>query len=294
LAIIRNTNVPMPFKYFAVAFLACTWKWFYYAPNTYKELKVQQMRRAGVEITEDMEVEQAFTIKAFLDGHAKRTKLYTGWDLFRNVMGPYLIGHFILLPLPFLLLGVGAFQNAVINLILGDILTNIHAFIVISTNHAGKDLYTFDRGCAPNSPTFYMRQVASSANFRTGGDLNDFMHGWLNYQVEHHLWPQLSALSYQKSQPQVKEICERNGIPYVQESVWIRLKKTVDIMVGKETQRPYPAAYEVEKDFMLWNSNKADAKAARATVEAPNDNVLGADGDVFEKPAKKAATPALA
>ena len=61
--------------------------------------------------------------------------------------------------------------------------TNIHAFIVIATNHAGKDLYTFSHGCAPNSGTFYMRQVASSANFRTGGDLNDFMHGWLNYQV---------------------------------------------------------------------------------------------------------------
>merc|ERR1711907_342510 len=259
-----------------------------YAPNTYKELKVQQMRRAGVEITEDMEVEQAFTIKAFLDGHAKRTKLYTGWDLFRNVMGPYLIGHFILLPLPFLLLGVGAFQNAVVNLILGDILTNIHAFIVIATNHAGEDLYTFDRGCAPNSPTFFLRQVVSSANFRTGGDLNDFMHGWLNYQVEHHLWPQLSALSYQKSQPEVKAICEKHGIPYTQESVWIRLKKTVDIMTGKATQRPFPPAYEVEKHKMVWNSNKADSIAARAEVEEINSNILG-DAKYKELP-----TPATA
>ena len=48
-----------------------------------------------------------------------------------------------------------------------------------------------------------MRAVTSSANFRTGGDLNDFMHGWLNYQVEHHAWPQLSMLSYQKAAPQV-------------------------------------------------------------------------------------------
>ena len=59
-------------------------------------------------------------------------------------------------------------------------------------------------------------QVISSANFRTGGDNNDFMHGWLNYQVEHHMWPQLSALSYQKAQPEVAAICAKYGVPYVQ------------------------------------------------------------------------------
>ena len=90
------------------------------------------------------------------------------------------------------------------NLALADAATNVHAFITIATNHAGNDLYQFGSSCAPNSGTFFLRQVVSSANFRTGGDLNDFMHGWLNYQVEHHLWPQLSALSYQKSQPEVK------------------------------------------------------------------------------------------
>jgi len=58
--------------------------------------------------------------------------------------------------------------------------------------------------------------VISSANYRTGGDLNDFMHGWLNYQVEHHVWPSLSMLSYQKGQPELKAICEKYGVPYVQ------------------------------------------------------------------------------
>ena len=34
-------------------------------------------------------------------------------------------------------------------------------------------------------------------NFNTGSDANDFMHGWLNYQIEHHMFPDLSMLSYQ-------------------------------------------------------------------------------------------------
>jgi Ca2+-binding RTX toxin-like protein len=33
------------------------------------------------------------------------------------------------------------------------------------------------------SDEFYLRAVIGSTNYRTGGDANDFMHGWLNYQI---------------------------------------------------------------------------------------------------------------
>ena len=58
--------------------------------------------------------------------------------------------------------------------------------------------------------------MISSADFAAGDDLTDFAHGWLNYQIEHHLWPDLSMLSYQRSMPLVKAICKRHGVPYVQ------------------------------------------------------------------------------
>eukprot|EP00619_Florenciella_sp_RCC1007_P005027 CAMPEP_0205924478 /NCGR_PEP_ID=MMETSP1325-20131115/16999_1 /ASSEMBLY_ACC=CAM_ASM_000708 /TAXON_ID=236786 /ORGANISM="Florenciella sp., Strain RCC1007" /LENGTH=59 /DNA_ID=CAMNT_0053292841 /DNA_START=21 /DNA_END=197 /DNA_ORIENTATION=- len=58
-----------------------------------------------------------------------------------------------------------------------------------------------------------------------GTDVVDFIHGWLNYQIEHHLWPDLSMLSYQKAAPLVKDICKRHGVPYVQHNVFWRLKK---------------------------------------------------------------------
>ena len=211
----------------------------------------------------------------------KAEKWYNFRDFFKKVMGPYLFGHFFLLPLPVLAIGWGLggqaqglrwFGHAVMNLLLADVVTNIHSFIAIATNHAGNDLYKFDRSCAPNSATFYLRQVVSSANFRTGSDTNDFMQGWLNYQVEHHLWPSLSALSYQKAQPQVAEICEKYGVPYIQENVFLRLKKTVDIMVGKADQRTYPSAYENDKDAMTWTDQKEVAKlgmgAGGSTISA--------------------------
>ena len=54
-----------------------------------------------------------------------------------------------------------------------------------------------------------MRQVLGSTNFRTGGDVNDFLHGWLNYQIEHHLWPDLSPRQLQFAQPLTEEAGRR-------------------------------------------------------------------------------------
>jgi len=223
------------------------------------------MRKLGKPVTEDMGPDEAFTVKTYVDRYIpgiNPTMWYSFSELMQKVIGPYLLIHFFVMPLPCLLLGTGAYMNALANLFLAEILTNIHSFIVIASNHAGHDMYKFDRGCIPNSATFYMRQVVSSVNFKTGGDLNDALHGYLNYQIEHHVWPNLSALSYQRGQPELKAICEKYGVPYIQESVWVRLKKTVDIMVGLADQRPFPSHLERESDLKVWTSEDTAANSA--------------------------------
>jgi hypothetical protein len=55
-------------------------------------------------------------------------------------------------------------------------------------------------------------------------------------------------LQYQKAAPQLKAICEKYGVPYVQESVWERLRKTVDIMIGKTDMKVFPTELEPAKD----------------------------------------------
>ena len=47
LELMRDIQLPRPLKYVGVAFLAAMWKWYYYAPNTYKQLKIAQLRKAG-------------------------------------------------------------------------------------------------------------------------------------------------------------------------------------------------------------------------------------------------------
>ena len=223
-----------------------TWKFTYYAPNTYKELKISQLRRQQKKPLPSLLLDGPVILhEVFFPGTALGVPpLFGRWEYFTKVMGPYL-ARFLLFPGAFWLLGGATFfWNALANMVLAEMCTNFHAFIIVATHHSGDDLYRFETSCKFNSPTFLLRQVISSANFATGGDLNDFMHGWLNYQVEHHLWPNLSMLSYQRAQPLVKTICFKHGVPYIQQSVFRRLWKTIQIMVGTASMRRYPTSQE--------------------------------------------------
>jgi fatty acid desaturase len=152
------------------------------------------------------------------------------------------------------------YWNAVKNLVFAELLTNVHGFIAVVTNHAGDDMYRFRDGCRPFSGSFYLRQVLASVDFCMGTDIVDFLHGYLNYQIEHHLWPNLSMLSYQKSAPLVREICRKHNVPYIKENVFWRLKKTIDIMCGSTSMKWFPEKYErlyLEQDAVQEARKKA-------------------------------------
>jgi fatty acid desaturase len=247
---IREMQAPVALKYLIVGINMMTWKWAYYAPNTYKELKLAKLRRAGKPMPAGVDTTDALTIRCLLAGNST---FYSLWEFITVVAGPYLLIHFFLMP-AFLLFvenyaGVAPgtyYIPAVKNLFCAEILTNVHAFVAIVTNHAGDDMYRFRDACTPYSGSFYLRQVLASVDFSYGSDLVDFLHGWLNYQVEHHLWPNLSMLSYQKAGPLVKAICVKHGVPYVQQNVFWRVHKTAEIMVGTTSMRWFPEAKEAE------------------------------------------------
>ncbi|KAJ8601692.1 hypothetical protein CTAYLR_003182 [Chrysophaeum taylorii] len=248
---LRESSTSKPWKYLVVFLMMVSWKWWYYAPNTFKQLKATERRRRGQapRSKSEEDLPQLFNF-AWLLGGGEQT-FFNSTEFLVRCLLPYFVQRFVLLPLPFFLLSSRALVRAVVSLFLAEIATNAHSFIVIATNHAGDDLYRFERHCKPRSPTFYLRQVISSANFWTGTDVGDFLQGWLNYQIEHHMWPDLSMLSYRKAQPILKQICEKHGIPYVQHNVFYRLKKLVDIMVGDATMRKFPTAFERQVDVVV-------------------------------------------
>ena len=223
---IRNAKVPRALKLLAVGAYACTWKLSYYAPHT---LQVLQRKRRRRELRTGTLTDDARGPERYVSAFDPRTP--EGREIWKRSVLPYGLGRFVALPALFAPLGPLAVASVAINSLGAELMTNLHTFAIIAPNHAGDDLARFETRPADRMDWF-LRQVAGTANFATGGDVNDFLHGFLNYQIEHHLFPDLPPLQYQRLQPKVREVCERHGVPYRQESVFARLKKLVAIAVG--------------------------------------------------------------
>lgn len=217
----RNTEdlrvwyVPKPLRYLIVAALTATWRASYYAPKTYRLYHARGGR--GEPTTPLGKARQLLSLAA-------------------DCYVPYAAMQFVALPALFLPLGPLAAGSALVNSLLADVATNVHTFLVVGPNHSGDDLFRFDSKPASRAEHF-VRQVLSSVNYRTGGDVNDYLHLFLNYQIEHHLYPDLPMKKYQQAQARVKEICDRHGVPYVQEGVFTRFGKLVDVIVGNASMR---------------------------------------------------------
>ncbi|HEX3796164.1 MAG TPA: acyl-CoA desaturase [Acidimicrobiales bacterium] len=100
--------------------------------------------------------------------------------------------------------------NAVANLV-----RNVWAFAIIFCGHFPSGVLEFTEAECENESRghWYFRQMLGSGNI-SGGRLFHIMSGNLSFQIEHHLFPDIPARRYQQIAPQVREICERYGIPY--------------------------------------------------------------------------------
>lgn len=224
---LRALPAPHWLKRLGVLLFAATWKFTYYAPNIYALHRREQKRRAEGRLFDPSlsttDVDLVRTWSPFSED---------GGPFWRDVVGPYLGLRLVLLPLLFAPLGAWAAVSVAINSVAAEFLTGLHTFVIVVPNHAGDDMWRYDRPPTDRAE-FYVRQVLGSVNFRTGGELNDFLHGFLNYQVEHHLWPDAPPLLYVHAAPEVKAICARHGVPYTQEGVFRRVGRLLDIMTGK-------------------------------------------------------------
>jgi len=214
---LHSATIPMPLRYLITFLFMGMWKFLYYAPNTLRVLTNKKRKE-----------EDKLTIQ-HLEWNIN-TK--NGFELWMDYILPYAAIKFIIIPALFIPFGVTAVFNALIVVLIAEYFTNLHSFVVIVPNHSASDIYMFEKP-HQGQGEFYLRQIMGSVNYHTGSDIKDFSHGWLNYQIEHHLFPNLPLSQYQKMQPLVKEVCRKYHIEYRQESVFKRLKMTIDLLVGK-------------------------------------------------------------
>ncbi len=225
MAKIRDAKLPRFVKWAVVAFYAGTWKLTYYAPNTRQVLRRGEAEKRARNGEHVEQIPAEATLFSEMDPRTKEGRAFLGSIL------PYALARFVAAPLAFLPLGPVASTNVLVNTALAEVLTNLHTFVIIVPNHAGDDLYRFDEPLHDRNE-FFVRQVLGSVNFRGGSDLADFLQGFLNYQIEHHLFPDLPPLKYREAQPRVEALCAKHGIPYVMEGVGGRVRRMLSIMMG--------------------------------------------------------------
>lgn len=272
---LRSLQLPQILKYVFMLFWTFNWKFSYYSPNTFKELTFSKpdtwLARnwpAGAKKTAPVLAYDWIRLpaEALLRGHLMEAAYWM--IFFMHWLGvvlpmmatvalpglwPLLLGEAKLWPSS---VSPGqAAVRALLTSVAADFLSNAHSFVIIVCNHAGGDLYRYSTSCKAHSAEFLLRCAYSSANFETGTELIDTVYGWLNYQVEHHMFPDMTSLQYRKLQPLVKSICKKHNVQYVQMNAlrrtWMMFQVAVgDVDMKRCTALVPPSAYKnsVETD----------------------------------------------
>jgi NADPH-dependent stearoyl-CoA 9-desaturase len=96
-----------------------------------------------------------------------------------------------------------------------NVARNVWSYAIIFCGHFPDQTYTFSQAEVEDESQggWYVRQLLGAANIE-GSPLFHVASGNLGYQVEHHLFPDLPSTRYAEVAPQVKDICERYGLPY--------------------------------------------------------------------------------
>ena len=92
---------------------------------------------------------------------------------------------------------------------------NLWSFSIIFCGHFPEEVETFtEEECeGEGRGHWYRRQLLGSANIK-GGKAFHVLSGNLSHQIEHHLFPDIPAHRYGEMSGEVREICERYGLPY--------------------------------------------------------------------------------
>jgi fatty acid desaturase len=137
--------------------------------------------------------------KAIIRGGHGRANLVEGLLLLAHLAGYVTALLLVLSPL-----------QAVAFVIVQQGLFGLYLGCAFAPNHKGMPTLTRD-----DELDFLRRQVLTSRNVR-GSRLVDWLLGGLNYQIEHHLFPNMPRPNLRRAQPLIQAFCQQHGLAYVE------------------------------------------------------------------------------
>jgi fatty acid desaturase len=141
--------------------------------------------------------------KAIIRGGHARANLVEGLLLLIHVSA-YLVA----------LLAVLSPLQAVVFLAVQQGLFGLYLGCAFAPNHKGMPTLT-----DADQLDFLRRQVLTSRNV-AGSRPVDFLLGGLNYQIEHHLFPNMPRPNLRRAQPLIRAFCHQHGLPYAEASLF--------------------------------------------------------------------------
>ena len=119
---------------------------------------------------------------------------------------------------PLLALATGfSFWKVFLGNLLVDGLNNYWISLTIQATHFTAPLQSEE--ALKHRGRWYVSQLDSSVNFK-GSRFMSIFWGHLNYQVEHHLFPDVPSRHYPDMAKEVKEVCRRHGLNYQLNNSW--------------------------------------------------------------------------
>ena len=98
--------------------------------------------------------------------------------------------------------------TAALFVVIHQAITGIYVSATFAPNHKGMEVLDSN-----NSMNFLESQVLTARNV-TPNPINDYLYGGLNYQIEHHLFPNMPRNCLKKAREIVRPFCRAQGVPY--------------------------------------------------------------------------------
>jgi len=128
------------------------------------------------------------------------------------------------------------------------ILLGYAMFVAFAPAHFPKEAELLDSKFKKSG--FLSRQISGTINFRTGYIGNIICSG-VNYQIEHHLFPNVCHVYYPKLSKLVKEYCHKYGYRY-KTIGWIEgVYKSLKVMSELKEVKPYELKIHNEKKDVI-------------------------------------------
>jgi len=125
----------------------------------------------------------------------------------------------ILLPIPWYLILLSFFvMHFIAGFILGIIFQSAH--VVPTSEYPLPD----EKGNLENN--WAIHQLHTTSDFSPKSKLLTWYAGGLNFQVEHHLFPNISHVHYKNLSPIVKRIADKHNLPYYVEANFFQALKS--------------------------------------------------------------------